>query len=394
MVENRENAYRYWLHNVPELGERAATFLVNKYGNARAVHEMPPKEIEKALLENGWRPKVVEKKMKAYEDFHKSWRVTDNYDKMIGKGIGMIGIWEEGYPEKLRKLHSPPMILYYLGQLPDKNDCALALIGARECSEYGTYMARAFGESLAKSGISIISGMARGIDGIGQLAACRTGARTFAVLGCGVDICYPASNRELYEAVREKGGILSPFPPGTEPKKQLFPYRNSIVAGLSDAVLVVEARQKSGTWITVDMALEQGKDVYAVPGRLTDRLSDGCNLLIRQGAGIALTPEDIAAELQLLRNRREQKPEHKTLQGEKSFLKEGKALPSQIAEEENTGLFRFLDLTPQPADLILEKVREAGMEMTLPQLLFELIQMCIGGKAVQTGGNYFSKRMK
>ena len=249
-------------------------------------------------------------------------------------------------------------------------------------------MAKAFGERLGREGISIISGMARGIDGIGQLAACRSGGHTYAALGCGVDICYPASNRELYEAARERGGILSPFPPGTEPKKQLFPYRNSIVAGLSDAVLVVEARQKSGTWITVDMALEQGKDVYAVPGRLTDRLSDGCNLLIRQGAGIALTPEDIAAELFMLKNRQGEKKEQRV--NEDSTDENRKAA---VAENKEEGVSRFLDLTPRSADEILERIRDSGMEMTLPQLLFELVRMCMEGKAVQTGGNYFSRKM-
>lgn len=387
-VEDRENAYRYWLHNVPELGERAAARLVEVYGSARAIYETPQKEIEEILLKSGWRQKVVEKKMQAYTGFYGNWKVKENYEKMLDQGIKMIGIWEDGYPKRLKKLHSPPMILYYLGSLPAETDCAVALIGARECSEYGVYMAKAFGERLGKEGISIISGMARGIDGIGQMAACRSGGHTYAVLGCGVDICYPASNRELYEAARERGGILSPFPPGTEPKKQLFPYRNSIVAGLSDAVLVVEARQKSGTWITVDMALEQGKDVYAVPGRLTDRLSDGCNLLIRQGAGIALTPEDIAAELFMLKNRQGGKTGQRV--NEDSTDEKRKVA---VAENKEEGVSGFLDLTPRSADEILERIRDSGMEMTLPQLLFELVRMCMEGKAVQTGGNYFSRKM-
>lgn len=389
-MEDRENAYRYWLHNVPELGEKAAKCLTEAYGSARAVYEAPHKEIEEMLLRSGWRQKVVEKKMQAYTGFYGNWKVKEKYEKMLEQGIKMIGIWEEGYPERLKKLHSPPMILYYLGSLPAETDCAVALIGARECSEYGVYMAKAFGECLGREGISVISGMARGIDGIGQMAACRSGGHTYAVLGCGVDICYPASNRELYEAIREKGGILSPFPPGTEPKKQLFPYRNSIVAGLSDAVLVVEARQKSGTWITVDMALDQGKDVYAVPGRLTDRLSDGCNLLIRQGAGIALTPEDLAAELFLLKGRQRETGVQKGKEPSKE--KNEKAVVGE-KEEKNEGLSKFLDLTPKPADEILGKIREAGVEMTLPQLLFELVRLCMEGKAVQTGGNYFSKKM-
>lgn len=388
MAEDRENAYRYWLHNVPGLGGLAAARLMEVYGSAKAIHEAPQKEIANALVKSGWRQRVADKKMQAYAEFCSGWEVTKNYEKMLEQGIGMVGIWEERYPKKLRKLHSPPAILYCLGSLPEEADCAVALIGARECSAYGAYMAKAFGERLGKEGVSVISGMARGIDGIGQMAACQAGGHTYAVLGCGVDICYPASNRELYEAARERGGILSPFPPGTEPKKQLFPYRNSIVAGLSDAVLVVEARQKSGTWITVDMALEQGKDVYAVPGRLTDRLSDGCNLLIRQGAGIALTPEDIAEELFMLKNRQGKK---KGQEEDKVSKKEGESA-ARGRKGEDGKLSQFLDLIPKPADEIFEKIRKAGMEMTFPELLVELVQMCMEGKAVQTGGNYFSKR--
>ena len=167
-MEDRENAYRYWLHNVPELGERAAARLVEVYGSARAIYETPQKEIEEILLKSGWRQKVVEKKMQAYTGFYGNWKVKENYEKMLDQGIKMIGIREDGYPKRLQKLHSPPMILYYLGSLPAETDCAVALIGARECSEYGVYMAKAFGERLGREGISINSGMERGIDGIGQ----------------------------------------------------------------------------------------------------------------------------------------------------------------------------------------------------------------------------------
>ena len=171
------------------------------------------------------------------------------------------------------------------------------MIGARECSEYGIYVAKNFAKELGAHGIPVISGMARGIDSISQEAALQGGGRTYAVLGCGVDICYPKSSRRLYEQILERGGILSTFPPGTEPIKRLFPERNRIVSGLADVILVVEARQKSGTFITVDMALEQGREVYAIPGRLTDRLSDGCNLLLQQGALIAVSPKDLLQHL-------------------------------------------------------------------------------------------------
>lgn len=177
--------------------------------------------------------------------------------------------------------------------LPGIDSPAAAVIGARFASGYGREQARRFSYRMASRGITIISGMARGIDGIAQTAALDAGGRSCAVLGCGVDICYPEENRPLYDRLLQQGGILSEYPPGTPPEARLFPLRNRIISGLSDAVLVIEARRKSGTLITVDMALEQGRDVFALPGRVSDSLSDGCNRLIRQGAAPATCPEDL-----------------------------------------------------------------------------------------------------
>mgnify|MGYP002235004613 CR=1 FL=1 len=189
------------------------------------------------------------------------------------------------FPGNWQKFRIRLTAFFYRGKLPDENEPAVAVIGARECSEYGRYVAEELGQYLGRAGIQVISGMARGIDGISQQAALSAGGTSYGVLGCGVDICYPAQNRRLYEELLEKGGLLSTYAPGTKPLPQYFPPRNRIVSGLSDALIVIEARQKSGTLITVDMALEQGRDVYVVPGRLTDRLSDGCNHLADAGSG-------------------------------------------------------------------------------------------------------------
>ena len=142
----------------------------------------------------------------------------------------MITVFHREYPRRLFAMASPPMALYCMGELPKERDCTVAVIGARDCSEYGSYAAFAFGERLGRAGIRVVSGMARGIDGIAQKAALDGGGRTYAVLGCGVDVCYPASQRGLYDRICVQGGVISPFVPGTPPKKQLFPYRNSIVA--------------------------------------------------------------------------------------------------------------------------------------------------------------------
>ena len=214
-------------------------------------------------------------------------------EELAGAGIGFVSALEKGFPKKLREIPDPPFGLYYKGSMPSEEEPAAAIIGARLASGYGREQARRFGRQIGARGIAVISGMARGIDGISQKAALDAGGKSYAVLGCGVDICYPEENRELYERLQQEGGVLSEYPPGMQPVAKLFPPRNRIISGLSDLVLVIEARKKSGTLITVDMALEQGREVYALPGRVSDSLSDGCNRLIRQGAGPATCPEDI-----------------------------------------------------------------------------------------------------
>ena len=204
---------------------------------------------------------------------------------------------DEEFPEKLRQIKNPPEGIYVRGQLPAEDKPTVAIIGARRCSTYGREMAEWFAGELAAAGVQVVSGMAAGVDGIAQRASLRAGGRSFGVLGCGTDICYPTDNRDLYETLQKRGGILSEYAPGTPPDAFHFPMRNRIISGISDAVLVVEAKERSGTLITVDFALEQGREVFVLPGRITDSLSAGCNRLLRQGAGIALSPKDIMEEM-------------------------------------------------------------------------------------------------
>lgn len=368
-------AYQYWLHNLPGIGDRTIEKLLKRFGSARAVYHARAGELRQVFRRN---------EAEIIKEFSKNWDLEKKYAQMLQKGIVLYTLENEKYPVRLRKLEHPPYALYCMGKLPEEQRPSIAIIGARECSEYGSYVAGAFAGKMAAAGVSVISGMARGIDGISQRAAIDSNGKTYAVLGCGVDVCYPASNQRLYQDIlRAEGGILSVFPPGTSPRKNQFPERNRIVAGLADVLLVVEARTKSGTWITVDMALEQGKNVYAVPGRLTDRLSDGCNLLIRQGAGIALTPEDILAEMVLLGNRNGNS-EKDANTGKGDISRSG-----QMKEEDR--MLGFLDFYPKSADDILREVRKSGKEMELPQLLTALMELCIQGSAKQVAGNYFAR---
>ena len=202
------------------------------------------------------------------------------------------------YPEKLKTLEAVPAGLYVKGRLPDPCKKTAAIVGARACSPYGRRQARLFARRLSECGVQVVSGLASGVDAAAHQGALEGGENTFAVLGSGVDVCYPGENVGIYRQIQETGGgLLSEFETGSRPLGWHFPRRNRIISGLSDLVLVVEARARSGALITADCALEQGKTVYAVPGRLDDPLSEGCNRLIFQGAGIALSPEILLEEL-------------------------------------------------------------------------------------------------
>lgn len=296
---------------------------------------------------------------------------------------------EKDYPERLRNIPDAPAGLYARGRLPVKKDVTVAVVGARDCSDYGRYVAEKLGAFLGRNGVTVVSGMARGIDGVSQWAALESGGTSIGVLGCGVDICYPAGNGALFHRLLEQGTIFSEYPPGTPPRAMNFPARNRIVSGLSDAVVVVEARSRSGTLITVDMALEQGKEVFVVPGRVTDRLSDGCNKLIKQGAEILLSPEELLEELQELKERTE---ERSTL-GEKG--KRGKARErksdawlEQVPEvsPELYNIYQALDFYPQSVEQIAARL---SPDISQSQAAVQLIQLCVDHKAVQVSPGYF-----
>jgi DNA processing protein len=272
----------------------------------------------------------------------------------------------------------------------------VALIGARDCSEYGRNVASRLGFVFGQKGIQVISGMARGIDGISQEAAVDAGGTSYAVLGSGVDVCYPTGNRRLYEKLKVSGGILSEYPPGTKALAHHFPPRNRIVSGLADAVIVVEARAKSGTLITVDMALEQGREVYVVPGRITDDLSVGCNRLVKMGAGLLLDTEEFLDELREIfarrttektdgcpeKKRRRQAPEEKHTP-ENTFQRDFSGLPPECET-----VFCALDFYPMPMEKIREKLPPQYRDNRLGALLMLL---CMNGAAVQVSPGHFCR---
>lgn len=274
--------------------------------------------------------------------------------QMIEDKIRHYSIGDSEYPDKLLEIANPPKHLYVLGELPSPDKPSIAIVGARNASPYGMHIARHFARVLSDCGVQVISGFARGIDRAGHEGALAGSTGTFAVFGNGVDICYPGENRDLYEQLIQKGGILSEFPPGTKPLAWHFPARNRMISALVDKILVVEAKIRSGSLITADFGLEQGKDIYAVPGRITDELSQGCNRLIMQGAAIAVSVEEILKDFTM--DIRNEKRFHKNLE----FL---------LAKEEET-VYSCIGLQPKHVEEILA---ESGFELsTLVTLLLQL----------------------
>lgn len=378
------NEYRYWVHRIPHIGDATIYKLLNEYGDEQKIYKACCDKDEHILRMITDKKDNEEIKADVIQ-YAKTSKIDRDFAVLKEKGISFTTVFDEDYPLRLKNIDRPPYALYYIGDLPKDDVPSVAIIGARNCTEYGTFIANAFGTALAKEGINIISGMAIGVDGIAQRAALNTGGITYAILGSGVDICYPEANVRLYNAIKESGGIISTFPPGTTPQKRFFPERNRIVAGLSDLVLVVEARLKSGTGITVELALKMGKDVYAVPGRITDRLSDGCNMLIRQGAGIALSPEDIIRELSELWGRNH--PDSDKL-NQNLITKMDLWRPTK-----DDGILKYLDAYPKSIDEIHALRLKDEPNTPLPVTLSELVLKCLDGAVVQVGASYFYKAL-
>ncbi|AQS60569.1 DNA-processing protein DprA [Desulforamulus ferrireducens] len=230
-------------------------------------------------------------------------RDTLEYDKLEQylKNIDcqVITLEDENYPAQLKNIYDPPLALFVRGALPSQDKIHLALVGSRQASPYGLAVAESFASELAASGVVIVSGMARGIDSAAHRGALLAGGTTIAVLGCGPDVVYPKENHKLMKQIMEQGAVITEFPPGTAPTAWHFPSRNRIISGLSQGVLVIEAAEKSGALITADFALEQGREVMAIPGNINNLKSAGTNKLIRQGAILVTSPAEVWEELGL-----------------------------------------------------------------------------------------------
>ncbi len=218
------------------------------------------------------------------------------FERFLLTDARIVTIGETDYPKNLKNIYDPPYFLLYRGRLPKEEDLCIALVGSRKASSYGRLMAETIARDLAQERVWVVSGLARGIDTWSHKGCLKAGGKTMAVLGSGIDVVYPRENQELYQEIARSGVIISEFPLGAPPLQHHFPMRNRIISGVSKGVLVVEAAEKSGSLITVDFALEQGRDVFAVPGPVTSPLSRGTHKLIRQGAKLVEHAHDILEE--------------------------------------------------------------------------------------------------
>ena len=283
--------YWVWLASVPSLTNRSKLLLLEHFASPEDIFYADEDEyLQIEGMSKTQAALLLDKSMECAERI-----LTD----CARKELFVLTMDDATYPYRLRNIYDPPILLYGKGSMPLFDDeAAIAVVGTRNCSPYGVSAAEQLGYEMAKSGAIVVSGMAKGIDAAAHRGALRAGGFTAAVLGGGVDVVYPAENRRLYEDIAATGVLLSEYPPQAEPEGWHFPVRNRIISGLSLATVVVEAPERSGALITANTALEQGREVFAVPGPINAPNSVGCHQLIREGAGLASCGWDILGEYQ------------------------------------------------------------------------------------------------
>ncbi len=327
----------YWLAWHAVLAGQARKFweIIDFFGSAEQAWHAKDDEFKfytGLLVDN--RSKVLKRRRST--DLDKVAAFLENRNN----GVYVLFYGEEDYPKQLNNIFDPPPVLFLRGNGSCLNDVLVALVGSRRASPYGLYMAEKLARELVSAGVGVVSGMARGIDTAAHRGALKGGGKTVAVLGCGVDVIYPRENSGIMKEIAATGAIISEFPPGFQPEPWHFPVRNRIISGLSRIVVVVEAAEKSGALITANVALEQGRDVMAVPGNVTSRQSRGPNMLIKEGAAPVLEARDI---LDILGRGELFHPEAKKIAGGLKLSDEEKMLSD------------IIDFEPVPVEILVQK---------------------------------------
>ncbi|MCX8082321.1 MAG: DNA-processing protein DprA [bacterium] len=355
---------KFWICAVlAGLGPVGAKKLLEVYGNIEKIFNLSVKEIKEAGI-----PLNTAENINNWERL--PWKQEIEFCRK--NNITLVSIDDTSYPRLLREIHNPPILLYVKGNLPSDNDICLAIVGTRNPSIYGLKMAEKFAEQLSFYGITVVSGMARGIDTAAHRGALRTGGKTVAVLGCGMKYCYPVENLSLSKEIEKTGAVITEFPSYIKPKPENFPRRNRIVSGMSRGVLVIEAGQRSGALITANLALEQGRDVFAIPGRADDITSKGTNQLLKEGAILVESVNDILDALNLKITKKENKDEEKTL---------------ILSEMER----KILNRIPLGTKVCLEEIlMNIGIEQ---HLLFQsLLSLITKGIIIELPGKFYTRK--
>ncbi len=352
MMDDR-TAY-LWLGRLRTLSPAARQRLLEIFGSAAELYRIPESGLM-ALVSDQWIKQETFEEICVTRQDQQILRLAEDYER---RGYPFLTPADPDYPALLREIPDPPVTLFYRGRMELLNRTAVGVVGTRTPSLYGKEMTGRFVSVLASAGIVIVSGLANGIDTEAHRQTIRSGGTTIGVLGGGIDICYPQRNFNLYGEMCENHLVVSEYAPGTAPLGIQFPLRNRIISGLSAGLLVLEARKRSGTLITADAALDQGRSVYAVPGRLGDPLSEGTNNLIRQGAMCVTGPEEILEDLGL-------KPKKKGKKGDPS----GDPEETELTKEERRILSK-LSFVPVHVDELI-----ADGDGTLQDTLSLLLSM-------------------
>lgn len=306
----REIEYWIWLSSLNGMGPVKAKKLLDIYKEPKYIFDLPVSELKHLKI-------LTAKNIEEITDGRKRERVEKIYEIMVKNDIKMIRINDASYPSSLKQIFDPPIALYYLGKLRESS-FSIAIVGSRRVTHYGRLAAKKLSYELALRGVQIVSGLATGIDSIAHEGCLDAGGRTVAVLGCGADNIYPQENVKLFESIiNSEGLILSEYPPGTPPLQHHFPARNRIISGMCSGVLVIEAAKKSGSLITAGYALEQGREVFAVPGNIDCTYSAGTNQLIKDGAKMVVCAQDVLEEFDFQEISVENNDENKRIGEEK-----------------------------------------------------------------------------
>ncbi len=362
----------YWLalSLTPGIGSILMKRLLDQFHSPEAVFQASMKELlrveglgEKVAREikKGPLEKGVEKELLLLE-------------KVKGK---ILTLNDDHYPARLKEIYDPPPLIYMRGEIQKEDELAVAIVGSRKTTSYGRWITEKIGRDLASHGVTVISGMARGIDSVAHQGAIQGGGRTIAVLGCGIDVVYPPENRSLYDQIIEHGAVLSEFPMGSPPEGGHFPRRNRIISGLSIGTVIVQASADSGSLITANYALEQGREVFAVPGNVGAEGSRGTNRLIKEGAKLVESSEDILEDiLPQWRRRKEEE------------LIQTESLLSHLTQEERN-LYELIEESPMHIDRIIQRSQlDPGKAASL------LLNLELKGVILQLPGKGLTRKLR